>query len=175
MDSLIWLALAVIFVIIARICVTIITQSGSIPRRRGHTETCHLAVFLGSGKLDTIHIIHRPHAQIALLSRWSQQRGPVTGVCTRFLTLYPEDVSGKRGGLTQRTKGRHIGAAQNCLRSISRKCYLLLAMGYRLTATLPSDSTRKSLLANTKFLPFHAPGMYTRTSSQFRSRCYARY
>ncbi|KAI0000359.1 oligosaccharide biosynthesis protein Alg14 like-domain-containing protein [Russula vinacea] len=48
MDSLIWLALVVIFLIIARICVTIITPNG-VPRRRGLTETCHLAVFLGSG------------------------------------------------------------------------------------------------------------------------------
>jgi hypothetical protein len=128
MDSLIWLALVVIFLIIARICVTIITPNG-VPRRRGFTETCHLAVFLGSGKLDMICIIHRPHAQIALLSRWSQQRGPVIGICTRFLTLYPEDVPGKRGGHTQRTKGRHIGAAQNCLGSISRKCYLLPPRG----------------------------------------------
>ncbi|KAF8482801.1 glycosyltransferase family 1 protein [Russula ochroleuca] len=49
MHSLIWLALAAICVIIARICVTIITPSGSVTRRRSHTETCHLAVFLGSG------------------------------------------------------------------------------------------------------------------------------
>jgi hypothetical protein len=102
--------------------------------------------FLAQASFD---IIHRPHAQTALSSRWSQQRGPVTCVCTRFLTLYPEDVSDKRGGPTQRTEGRRVGAAQNFFRGIPCKFYLLLPRGYQLTETLASDSTRKSLVVNT--------------------------
>jgi len=46
---LLWLLLGVIITIIARIYVTIMNPRRSIPRRRGNTETCHLAVFLGSG------------------------------------------------------------------------------------------------------------------------------
>ncbi|KAN0114221.1 glycosyltransferase family 1 protein [Russula decolorans] len=49
MSSLIWLALGVVFAIIARILVTVITLRGSVPRRRNGAESCHLAVFLGSG------------------------------------------------------------------------------------------------------------------------------
>jgi len=49
MHSWIRLALGVIIAIIARICVAVINPAGSIPRRRDHEETCHLAVFLGSG------------------------------------------------------------------------------------------------------------------------------
>ena len=65
MNSLIWLALGVIIAIIARICVAVINSAGNIPRRRGHEETCHLAVFLGSGKL-TVFIIHHPNAHCHL-------------------------------------------------------------------------------------------------------------
>jgi hypothetical protein len=175
MHPLIWLALGITFAIIARIGITVITARGGIPRRRGHAETCHLAVFLGSGKLDTIYIIHHPRAQTALYSRWPQQRGPVTCVCTRFRTLYPEDVSGQRGGLAQCTKGRCVGATQNYLRGISCKCHLLLPPGYQLITTLASDSTRKPQLADTRFSQFPEPGVYTRTSSQSRSRRYVRY
>ena len=142
MHPLIWLALGVIIAIIARICVAVINPAGSIPRRRGHEETCHLAVFLGSGMLYSLYYTS---PQRSLSSRWSQQRGPVTYVRTGFLAVYPEDVSGKRGGLTQRTKGRHVGAAQNCLHAISCKYCLLLPREYQLTATLAFDSTRESL------------------------------
>jgi hypothetical protein len=94
MPSSIWLALGVVFAIVARICVTVMTSS-SVSRRRDRGETCHLAVFLGSGELDTICNTHYLHAQTALMSRWSQQRGPVTCVCTGVFALFPEDVSGK--------------------------------------------------------------------------------
>jgi hypothetical protein len=36
--------------IIARICVIIVFRKDSVSRRRDHKGTCHLAVFLGSGK-----------------------------------------------------------------------------------------------------------------------------
>ena len=50
-----WLlvTIAFIFTIIARICVIIILPKDGVPRRRNHRETCHLAVFLGSGKSST--------------------------------------------------------------------------------------------------------------------------
>jgi hypothetical protein len=59
MHPLIWLLLGVILAIIARICIVVIMAprgNTSIPCKRAHTETCHLAVFLGSGKPDVIHI-----------------------------------------------------------------------------------------------------------------------
>ncbi len=108
MPSLIWLTLGVGFAIISRICVTIIASRRGPPRRRDRAETCHLAVFLGSGKLDTI--CHN-YAQTTWLFRWPQQRGPVTCFCTGFLALFPEDVSGKRRGFTQRAKGHRIGTS----------------------------------------------------------------
>jgi len=49
MHTLIWLPLGVIFATIARAYAVVITPKGSVPRKRAHTETCHLAVFLGSG------------------------------------------------------------------------------------------------------------------------------
>ncbi|KAF8502372.1 glycosyltransferase family 1 protein [Russula emetica] len=67
MPSLIWLALGVVFAIIARISVTIITSRRSVPRRRDRAESCHLAVFLGSGKLDTVCNMHHPHAQTTIV------------------------------------------------------------------------------------------------------------
>jgi hypothetical protein len=67
MPSLFWLALGVVFAIIARISVTIITLRRSVPRRRDRTKSCHLAVFLGSGKLDTICNIHHLRAQTAIV------------------------------------------------------------------------------------------------------------
>jgi hypothetical protein len=42
---------------VARIWVVVIITSRGVSRKRAHTETCHLAVFLGSGKLDAIRII----------------------------------------------------------------------------------------------------------------------
>ena len=56
MHPLIWLSLGVILAIIARICVIVITPRENVPRKRAHRETCHLAVFLGSGKLDAMRI-----------------------------------------------------------------------------------------------------------------------
>ena len=50
-----WLLVAIAFIstIIARICVITILSKGGVPRRRVHKGTCHLAVFLGSGKSST--------------------------------------------------------------------------------------------------------------------------
>ncbi|KAF8271527.1 glycosyltransferase family 1 protein [Lactarius quietus] len=42
-------AAALTFTIVARICVIIVFPNHSAPRRRDHTENCHIAVFLGSG------------------------------------------------------------------------------------------------------------------------------
>jgi len=46
-----WLlvTIAFTFMIIARICVIIMSPKGNVPRRRYNRATCHLAVFLGSG------------------------------------------------------------------------------------------------------------------------------
>src|SRR5712671_6745378 len=60
MHPLIWLLLGVIFATVARAYAVVITPKGSVPRKRAHTETCHLAVFLGSGKPDAVRI-RRPH------------------------------------------------------------------------------------------------------------------
>lgn len=49
MPSLICLGLGVVFAIIARIFVTVVALRRSVPRRRDRTESCHFAVFLGSG------------------------------------------------------------------------------------------------------------------------------
>jgi hypothetical protein len=62
MHPLIWLAPGVVFAIIVRICITVITARGRIPRRRGRADTCHLAVFLGSGKLDTVYYTSPPRS-----------------------------------------------------------------------------------------------------------------
>lgn len=67
MPSLIWLALGVIFTITARISVILITSRRGVSRRRDHAESCHLAVFLGSGKLDTICNLHHSHTQTAIV------------------------------------------------------------------------------------------------------------
>jgi len=50
---LIWLLLGIIFAfaITSRFYVIVKSQKRSVPRRRGRTETCNLAVFLGSGEL----------------------------------------------------------------------------------------------------------------------------
>jgi beta-1,4-N-acetylglucosaminyltransferase len=59
MHPLIWFPFGVIIAVITRICVVfIITPKAG---KRAHTETCHLAVFLGSGKLDAIPIQPRAH------------------------------------------------------------------------------------------------------------------
>jgi len=49
MHPLIWLPLGVIWAAIARVYVIVRTPRGCVPRKRAQTETCHLAVFLGSG------------------------------------------------------------------------------------------------------------------------------
>ncbi|KAH9985995.1 oligosaccharide biosynthesis protein Alg14 like-domain-containing protein [Russula compacta] len=49
MHPLIWLPVVAIFAIIARTFVILITPRRRVPHRRSHAETCHLAVFLGSG------------------------------------------------------------------------------------------------------------------------------
>jgi len=54
MHPLIWLPLGVILAAIARVYVIVRTPRGFVPRKRAQTETCHLAVFLGSGKLHTV-------------------------------------------------------------------------------------------------------------------------
>ncbi|KAH9961596.1 oligosaccharide biosynthesis protein Alg14-like protein [Russula dissimulans] len=46
---LIWLPLGIIFAIASRFYVILKSSRRNVPRRRGLTETCHLAVFLGSG------------------------------------------------------------------------------------------------------------------------------
>ena len=47
-----WLLVAIVLTstIVARVWVVIVFPKDSLPRRRGHKGTCHLAVFLGSGK-----------------------------------------------------------------------------------------------------------------------------
>jgi beta-1,4-N-acetylglucosaminyltransferase len=59
MHPLIWFPLGVTLAIIARICVIVVMTP--MRGKRAHTETCHLAVFLGSGKLDAIRI-QRPYS-----------------------------------------------------------------------------------------------------------------
>ena len=54
MHPLIWLPLGVILAVLARVYVVVRTPRGFVPRKRAQTETCHLAVFLGSGKLHTV-------------------------------------------------------------------------------------------------------------------------
>jgi beta-1,4-N-acetylglucosaminyltransferase len=51
----VWLlvAVALTFTIVARFCVMFVFPNHNAPRRREHTGTCHLAVFLGSGKSFT--------------------------------------------------------------------------------------------------------------------------
>lgn len=49
MHPLVWLPLGVILAVIARVYVIFRTPRGFVPRKRAQTETCHLAVFLGSG------------------------------------------------------------------------------------------------------------------------------
>jgi len=49
MPPLIWLAIGVVFAITARITATVISSRRNVPRRRDRAESCHLAVFLGSG------------------------------------------------------------------------------------------------------------------------------
>lgn len=117
-------------------------------------------------------ILSRPSAS---LSRWSQQRGPVTCVSSGFRTLYSENVSGEPRRHTQRTKGCRIGAAESCLRIISCECYLLLQWTYRLTATPVSNSTPKSRSADTRSSPFPVLAGCIKTRSPSHSRRYNRY
>ncbi|KAI9507433.1 glycosyltransferase family 1 protein [Russula earlei] len=51
MHLLTWLSFGIVLAIIARIYVIVITSRSSTSRGRGRAETCHLAVFLGSGEL----------------------------------------------------------------------------------------------------------------------------
>jgi hypothetical protein len=53
-----WLLFAVIFGVIARIRLSVIAPRESVPRRKGLKETCHLGVFLGSGKLIAVCVSH---------------------------------------------------------------------------------------------------------------------
>ena len=50
-----WLLVAIVLTstIIARVCIIIVFPKDSSPRRQEHKGTCHLAVFLGSGKSST--------------------------------------------------------------------------------------------------------------------------
>ena len=50
-----WLlvVVALTFTTFARICVVFVFRKGSVSHRRNHKGTCHLAVFLGSGKSFT--------------------------------------------------------------------------------------------------------------------------
>ena len=52
MHPLAWLLVAVAL-IVARVFVIIVFPKGSLPRPRDHKGTCHLAVFLGSGRSST--------------------------------------------------------------------------------------------------------------------------
>lgn len=61
MHPLIWLPLGVILAAIARVYVIVRTPRGFVPRKRAQTETCHLAVFLGSGKLHIVRSTPRSH------------------------------------------------------------------------------------------------------------------
>jgi beta-1,4-N-acetylglucosaminyltransferase len=58
MHPLFWPPLAVIFFVIVRVYHSIIAPRGCVPCKRGDKETCHLAVFLGSGKLIAVCVGH---------------------------------------------------------------------------------------------------------------------
>jgi len=49
MHPLVWLPVGAILAVLARVYVVVRTPRGVVPRKRAQTETCHLAVFLGSG------------------------------------------------------------------------------------------------------------------------------
>lgn len=192
MHPLIWLSVGVILAVLARVYVVVRTPRGFVPRKRAQTETCHLAVFLGSGKLHTVRSRHPRHPTltpyIGFHSRRAQQRGPGSRICSGLLAIYTEDVHSERGRPAQRTQGRCIGAAQSyglllIFRSPSVispcKCRpftcILVFREFGLTRAhlLASDSARVFKL-DTRSSPFPAPGACTRTSLRSRSPCYVR-
>ena len=115
---MVWLPLGVILAVIARVYVIFRTPRGFVPRKRAQTETCHLAVFLGSGKLHTVRSSHpQQHPMLTryvfLSSRWTQQRSSGSRICSGLFAIHTEDVHSKRGRPPQRTEGRRVGAAQS--------------------------------------------------------------
>lgn len=97
MHPLVWLPLGVILAVIARVYVIFRTPRGFVPRKRAQTETCHLAVFLGSGKLHTVRSNHPQQHPILtryvfFSSRRTQQRSPGSRICSGLLAIYTEDV-----------------------------------------------------------------------------------
>jgi hypothetical protein len=162
----------------------------SVSRKRAHTETCHLAVFLGSGKPDAICIQPAHTTQSSrrsISSRRTQQRGAVPRIRFGLFAIHPEDVHRQRGRPAQGTEGHRIGTAQirPCRGAIiiPRKCppccsffffffFFFFSRTDHTEVTEPSDSARA---ADTRSSPFPEPGACTRASSRSRSRHYVRY
>jgi hypothetical protein len=151
--------------IIARICVIIVFRKDSVSRRRDHKGTCHLAVFLGSGKPFT-----PPPAPALRLYPGGHSSEALTLVSTLDFSRYtPRTYLVSEGDSLSATKATALerlkAASEPSLVSAAsfRSCLTIDRLGF--------DGLQRTLLANIRSSLSPVLGACIRTYSLSRSPC----
>ena len=166
------------------------TPRGFVPRKRAQTETCHLAVFLGSGKLHTVRSSHpQQHPMLtsyvfffhpgghssealALVSALDFSRYTPRTYIVSEGDLLSEQKAVALEQLKATTSSSSAVSASSPLASAAPFTYFLIYRGSQLTRSRNSWHTSNSaqvFKSDTRSSPFPAPGACTRPSSRSRS------